>query len=92
MHVYQDHCSSVGPRALPDKCGELGALRSGKLVADFTFHNPDPDQWLAVGVVCATAADAPLYTPHMLVGAGISRTAAVWDLQQRLDELANFVS
>jgi hypothetical protein len=85
---YRDPREQIVRHRLPDECGQLGALRSGPLVADYTFHNPDSDHWIAVSVVSAAdAVDAPLYTPHMLVGVGASRVEAVSDLQQCLDDL-----
>ena len=84
MHVHHDRHKPFSS----GKRGELGALKSGVLRSDFTVHNTDPGHWLAIGVVCAATMDAPMYTPHMLVGAGSSRTDAVSDLQRRVNELA----
>jgi hypothetical protein len=88
MKCYPDPSAADLRPGLPEKCGQLGALRSGPLVADYTFYHPDPEQWVAVSVVSAAAtADAPLYSPHMLVSTGASRGEAVVQLQQCLDDL-----
>jgi hypothetical protein len=67
---------------------QLSQIHSDGLTADVAVHQPESDEWFAVGVVHAAIVEPPLITPQMLIGSGSTRLEAISSLQKQLDYLS----